>query len=103
MTLQEFETVIKAADPSATHYAGTGKSNYTRWREYGESSLHGGNMRQERVLRIQVDRFTKLESDPVVAAIDAALERDDIAIRDHLIDFEPDTGYIHHIWDCEVA
>jgi hypothetical protein len=103
MTLQEFESIIKTADPSATHYFGTGSGNYTRWAEYGSTALHVGDRRKERTLRIQVDRFTKLETDPVVDAIDGVLEHDEIAIRDHLVDVEVDTGYIHHIWDIEVV
>lgn len=103
MTLSEFGALIATADAAATHYFGTGPGNYTRWAEYGAAALYAGNGHQERVWRIQVDRFTKLENDSVVASIDAVLERDEIAIRDHLVDVEADTGYIHHMWDIEVV
>lgn len=106
MLLTEFRDIILTADPNAKRYGGKGTDNYTVWGEYGASSLHADNNPFGKVWRIQVDRFTKLEDDPVVAAIDAALNRDDIAIRDYLIDIERENGriaYIHHIWDCEVA
>ena len=98
MTLDQFGTVIKSADPAAAHYAGKGTGNYTRWYEYdlGDNGGKSGPM------KIQVDHFTKLENDPVVTGITEALNLDDVYAK-HLVDFEPDTGYIHHIWDCEVT
>lgn len=96
MTLQEFKAIILSADPQASHYRSMQTPNYTVWREFGKRSL------PEPTWKIQVDRYTKIEYDPVIALINAALERDDIAF-DYLCDYEKDTGYIHHIWDCEVA
>lgn len=102
MTLQEFRDILLTADPAASHYSSTQKPNYTMWAEYGDSALTADSKISESVWKIQVDRFTKLEYDPVVESIRAALDRDDIAFE-YLCDFEPDTGYIHHIFDCEVA
>ena len=46
---------------------------------------------------------TKTEDDTTAAAIFTALEaRDDISF-DYLVDHEDDTGYIHHIFDCEAC
>ena len=48
-----------------------------------------------------MDRFTKEEDEETAAELLRALsERDDITV-DYLVDYERDTGYIHHIYDCE--
>ena len=96
MTLQEFRDILLAADPQASHYKSMQTPNYTVWREFGKRAI------PEQTWKIQVDRYTKIEYDPVVALITTALNIDDIAYE-YLCDFEKDTGYIHHIWDCEVA
>lgn len=102
MTLKEFRDILLTADPKASHYKSVQAPNYTVWAEYGANDLIADSLREDRAWRIQVDRFTKIEYDQMVNAIEAALNRDDISAK-YLIDFEPDTGYIHHIWDCEVA
>jgi hypothetical protein len=102
MTLLEFRDVLLTADPQASHYSSMLKPNYTKWAEYGEKVLYSDGESDEKHLLIQVDRFTTIEYDPVVDAIRTAFDRDDIAYE-YSCDFEPDTGYIHHIWDCEVA
>lgn len=102
MTLADFYAILKTADPSATRYFSAQSGNYTVFQEYGASHLPGGNRYHARKWNIQVDRFTKIPDDPVADAITAALDRDGIAFR-YLVDFELDTKYIHHIWDCEVV
>ena len=48
-----------------------------------------------------MDRFTKTEDESLAESIRRALEeRDNIAV-DYRVDYEQDTGYIHHIFDCE--
>lgn len=102
MTLAEFRDILLAADPQALHYKSMQNTNYTRWQEYGAGHLSGDSLYIDRKWRIQVDRFTKIEYDPVVDLITSVLDRDDISFG-YLCDFEPDTGYVHHVWDCEVA
>lgn len=102
MTLPEFKAVIVGADPNATHYSGDSTGNYTTWAEFGRSGLHANNRMAETINRIQVDRFTKAESDPIVAAITAALDAAEVSYE-YRLDREPDTKYLHHIWDCEVV
>jgi hypothetical protein len=102
MTLAEFAQILQSADPSATRYFSAQQGNYTVWQEYGADHLPGDNKYLDRKWRIQVDRFTKIPDDPVVDAITAVLDREDIAFS-YQVDFEMDTKYIHHIWDCEVV
>lgn len=102
MTLQEFRNILLTADPQAVHYKSMKKDNYTRWQEYGDNALTADSVRKEKAWKIQVDRFTKVEYDLIVNQISSVLDRDDISY-DYHVDYESDTGYIHHIWDCEVV
>jgi hypothetical protein len=102
MTLNEFMELLLTVDPNATRYYSMQQGNYTIWQEYGADHLPGDNKYLDRKWRIQVDRFTKIPDDPVVDAITAVLDREDIAFS-YQVDFEMDTKYIHHIWDCEVV
>lgn len=104
MTLDEFGALMKTADPVLSKFKGDGKVNYTTWAPYKRTGLHADGQLIEPVWKVQVDRFTKIDNDPVAAAIDAALlGSDDIAVTEYQIDYEKDTGYIHHIWDIEVS
>ena len=102
MSLQEFRDLLQTADPAASHYyTKTKQENYTLWAEYGRKRLMADNRVAESTIKIQVDRYTKIEYDPIADAITAVLDAAEIP-HEYLTDFEPDTGYIHHIWDCEV-
>lgn len=101
MALQKFESLILSADPKAAHYESYGSKNYTVWAEYGANRLTAGDTETERVHKIQIDRFTKIEYDPIADAITDMLNENNICYEPQT-DYEPDTKYIHHIWDCEV-
>ena len=103
MTVQEIKDLLVAVDPDVQRYdhdrAGSGDA-YTVWQELRPVGFYGDG-REDGSIRFQVDRFTKDENDATAAALLAALEgREDIAV-DYLVDYERDTGYIHHIYDCE--
>jgi hypothetical protein len=101
MRLDDFMQLLLTADPEATHYFSDRSENYTIWAEYGENTLNGDGRRAETAVRIQIDRFTKIEDDPVVQAITDMLDKNDIAYE-YLVDTEQDTKLIHHIWILEV-
>jgi hypothetical protein len=106
MTLQEFRDILLAADPTASHYVSDQRPNYTTWTEFGRKRLIADGHTAETVPKIQVDRFTQIEYDPVADAITQALEDADIPYE-YLLDVEKDENgkllYIHHIWDCEAG
>ena len=101
MTLDEIRALVVSADVHVQHYESraTGE-DYTTWRETGRLSYLADDQHLEG-WHFQVDRFTRDEHDPVAAALFAALDADDRVTVAHLVDYEPDTGYIHHIFDCE--
>ena len=97
-----FRDLLLTVDPEATKNKGNGNENYTVWRPYGATGPHSNNRRKVRVWKIQVDRFTKTDNDTIALGILNALEAAEIP-HTYLIDYEKDTGYHHHIFDCEVV
>lgn len=103
MTVSEIKTLLTGVDPDVQRYDhdGAGTSDaYTVWREMRPVGLYGDG-REQGSIRFQVDRFTKAEDDTTAAALLETLEKqDDIAVE-YIVDYERDTGYIHHIYVCE--
>lgn len=102
MTVSEIQALVVAVDPNAAHYESAHREGepYTVWYEkrtlpfMGDGEHLGG-------IKFKIDRFTKSENDQIAAGLYTALEaRPDVAFE-YLTDYEPDTGYIHHIFDCE--
>lgn len=103
MTAADIKTLLVAVDPNVQRYDhdGAGTSDaYTVWYELRPIGLYGDG-EEEGTIRFQVDRFTKEEDDVIAASLKETLEgQDDIAVE-YLVDYERDTGYIHHIYVCE--
>ncbi len=102
MTLNDFKTELVAADPTAKRYKNALRPNYTVWHEYDTNNLRGDDRIVDSIPKVQIDRFTKIEDDPIVAAITEMLNDNDIAFSGPLTVAETESGYIHHIWTCEV-
>ena len=103
MTASEIKTLLVSVDPDVQRYDhdGAGEADaYTVWYELAPAGPFGDG-REEGGVRFQVDRFTREEDEALAASLKATLEnRDDIAV-DYRVDYERDTGYIHHIYVCE--
>lgn len=97
--LTAFKNLILQADPKATKFKGAGGDSYTIWTPYSTDKTMADNRQDDIVWRIQVDRFTKKDNDPIAKAIYDKLEETGIPFK-YEVDFEEDTGYIHHIFDC---
>lgn len=102
MTLEDIQGLVVSADSDAQHYESARRSGigYTVWREYQHLGLMSDDGHGEG-WRFQIDRFTKVENDSIAAAIYDALENDERVAFEYLVDYEPDTRIIHHIFDCE--
>lgn len=103
MTKEEIRQKLVAIDAGVKHYftAGTGK-NYTYWEETRRLPFTRDNEHEE-AWAFTVHRFTKDEYDDTADRIFETLDRDDRIAVSHTVDYEPDTGYIHHIFDCEAV
>lgn len=103
MKLDDLKNALLTVTPNTYHYEAFQKPDqYIVWAEYGTKNLSADSRFGEKIFRVQVDYFTKTEFDPNVEKIEAVLDTDEISF-DYLVDHEEDTGYIHHIWDCNVA
>lgn len=102
MTLGEIQELVTRADVNAGHYESASRdgSAYTVWREFRRLNLMRDDEHDEG-WRFQIDRFTKREDDPVVDALFRVLDGDDRIAYEYLVDYEHDTRWIHHIFDCE--
>ncbi|MBR2855138.1 MAG: hypothetical protein IKE81_12520 [Clostridia bacterium] len=103
MTIQEIKNLLTGVDPDAQRYehdrAGTGEA-YTVWAEIGPVGFYGDGQEQGSI-HFQVDRFTKVEDEVMAECLRIALEDADYITVDYRVDYEQDTGWIHHIFDCE--
>lgn len=101
MTLAEIRSKLVAIDPDIRHHYSTESSrDYTYWSEITRLPLTADGVHDEG-WRFYVHRFTRNEFDPIARQIFDALDEDPrFAVREDR-DFEPDTGYIHHIFTCE--
>ena len=97
--LTAFRDLLLEADPKATKFKGVGGDNYTVWTPYSPDKTMSDNEEEDFTWRIQVDRFTKTDNDSIAKAIYDKLTEAGIPFE-YEIDFEEDTGYIHHIFDC---
>jgi len=102
INLDVFRDLLLEADPNITKYDGGGTENYTTWTPGGIDRGLADDEDDDQVQRVYVDRFTKKDKDPIVDAIWDKLNAARIPFE-YERDYEPDTGYIHHIFTCYVA
>lgn len=101
MRLNDFRDILLTADPQITKRFGNGKGNYTVWTPGGIDRSLSDDIGDEKVQRVYVDRFTKLDDDPVVNKIWDVLESAFVSFE-YDQDTETDTKYIHHTFTCYV-
>ena len=104
MTLTELQAMLAGIDPDIRHgwTMATGR-DYTYWEEADRLTLAGDDRPVESGWVFYVHRFSKCNVDPVAEAIWAALNAlPNVAVR-QADSYEPDTGYTHHAFRCEVV
>ncbi len=101
MTLSDIKALAVSIDQNARHYfsESTGE-DYTYWEETQRLGRLANDSHEE-AWAFYIHRFTKDEDDTVAAAIFAALDADPRVTVSHTTDYEADSGYIHHIFQCE--
>lgn len=103
MLLDNFVEVLKTADPKCTKNKGNGDSSRTVWTPYQPITIEYDNVSEIVGYKVQVDRFTKTDDDPIAGAITATLlANTEIGVTILPTGYEIETGFYHHIWDCEV-
>ena len=105
MTLSEIKALLVSADPNIKHYFSMHGSEepYSYWEEAHRLPFTADNMHQvsDQAWRFYVHRFTKTEGDTIADAIFEALDQDPRTTVIWRTDFDKDSGYIHHIFECE--
>ena len=103
MTLDDIRLLVVSVDPEAAHYESPrqGQEAYTVWQETRRLDLSADDSHADEGWAFTVDRFSRKEIDPIRRALFAALDGDERVAVTELTAYEPDTGYIHSIFDCQ--
>jgi hypothetical protein len=100
MTVEEIRDLMIEADPDAQHYYSLRtETDYTVWAEY-ERTPYSANNRADKGWKFQVDRFTRQEFDPIAKLLEKVMDEAYISYS-HQVAYDPETGYVHHLFDCE--
>lgn len=101
MTLSDIETLIGGVDAQARHYFSMSTADaYTYWEETQQLPLISDD-RHDEAWRFYVHRFTKDAADTVAVTLYSTLDADPRVTVIHTTDYETDSGYIHHTYQCE--
>lgn len=104
MTIEAFVELLRSIDPNAARYEMIGQKGdaYTVFSDYHTNILYADGRPAGLLNMIQVDYYTKAEDDPLALRFLRAFAENDEIACDYQKDFESDSRYIHHIFDCEV-
>lgn len=101
MTLTDIRDLLVSVDPDIKHYFTDSNADaYSYWEEARRLSLFSDD-RHEQAWRFYVHRYTKAEDDVMASQLFDALDQDPRIAFQYTVDFDVDSGYIHHIYDCE--
>lgn len=101
MTVRQIQALVAEADPLARHYENVHDgTNYTVWMEYQRTGMPGDDV-HEPGWRFQIDRYTKTEYDEVAEEIERVLREHEGVAFTYMVEYEQDSGYIRHMFDCE--
>lgn len=79
------------------------KAPYCIWQEDSEGRSHyANNAKEEQVLQLTVDYFTKDEYDPMVDEIQSAFNDAEIAWQFESFQYEDETKLLHYEWLLQV-
>lgn len=100
MTLHEFGALLAEAYPRSYHYTAEKQmGSYVVWQEYAARRQAGGPLL---AVNVQVDLYTRKELDPMVDRVLRALERAGVYHQEPEVSYDPGTGYIRHMIECEI-
>lgn len=100
MELTDIRSLVLAADPSAKHYEHGGDGPYTTWQETRRLAVTADDV-HVRGWAFVIDHFTDVEFSEVAQAIEQVLSEAEGVAYSYVVDYEQDTGIIHHAFSCE--
>ena len=104
MRLQIIKNALTTVTDQVFHYEKMGDSErYIVWVEDSEvGSLEADNYKMEQSIQGTVYLFSKKANDPWIEEIQEALKKVRISFYLNSVQYEEETGYIHHEWVWEV-
>jgi hypothetical protein len=101
VTLTDIRNLLVSVDPYIKHYFTDSNADaFSYWEETRRLPMVSDD-RHEQAWRFYVHRYTKAENDVVASQLFDALDQDPRIAFQYTVDFDADSGYIHHIYDCE--
>jgi len=101
LSLEPFKTIITTADANAKKYKGDDTGNYTTWTPKDLKRLWSEGEIEDEYWLVDVERWTLIDPDPIVAAIETALKTAGIPFT-YQVEYDRDTEYLQHIFSCIV-
>ncbi len=102
-----YERIIAAhtsVTDAVSHYERMKSERYFVWQEDGAGDdVEAESRHAEKVTTGTTDLFTKTEFDPWAEDIERAFSDHGIAWYKNSVQYEEDTGFIHHEWVWEVV
>ena len=94
---------VAVAGPNVSHATRLRSYRYFVWDEDERNDLTADNLHAEKAVNGYSDLFTKTEFDKWANDIEDSFDAYGIAWEKTGVTYEPDTGYIHHIFTCEAV
>ena len=104
MTRDEIKALLVTADPNIKHYFSMSNAEaYSYWEETRRLPFMADDVHDtaNQAWRFYVHRYTRTENDAIAQAIFDALDADPRTTVRWITDFDHESGYIHHIFECE--
>lgn len=104
MTLSEIQALLVSADPDIKHYFSMNDSDsYSYWEKIRRLHFTADDRHNDadQAWRFYVHRYTKTEGDAIASTLFETLDSDPRTTVRWQTDFDRESGYIHHIFECE--
>ena len=101
MTKDKIKALLVTADPDIRHYFSMSDADgYSYWEETQRLPTVADD-EHEQAWRFYVHRYTRTENDAIAQAIFDVLDADPRTTVRWVTGFDNESGYIHHIFECE--
>lgn len=98
--LEQLRDALVAIHKKTYHYFAPPNTipPYIVWAEDGDNDLNVNNVHGERAYTGTIDLYTKTENDPLLSSIPVAVESVGGSWYLNSVQYEEETGLIHHEW-----
>lgn len=101
MTLEAIRTLLVSVVPDIKHYFTDSTAlAFSYWEETERLPMLSDD-RHETAWRFYVHRYTQSEDDLISDQLFETLDQDPRITVRYTVDYDQDSGYVHHIYECE--